>query len=285
MQEKLYDIYIIKNIINDKIYIGRSCQYEKRKERHLKELRQGIHHSFLLQEDWNNYQESSFIFYREIQNIKEDESKAIEEYLISLNYEESYNVSKNSTFGDIISYHPKKEEIIQKIKNTLKNFHSNLTIEERKLKYGNLGEKNGMYGTKHSEESKLKMSNSRKGKYSGKDNHRYGKKNSKETRQKISEANKGKQKGEKNPFYGKKHSKENKEKLSKKSKERMKLKLPSTAKKVLIEGIEYRSIGEAARHFNVKNGTIINRIKSKNEKYVNYFYVDELKNDKSDPSN
>jgi hypothetical protein len=62
-----------------------------------------------------------------------------------------------------------------------------------------IGEKNPMFGKKHSEESIRKMSEVHK-----------GIKLSEETKKKISEAMKGK----KNPFYGKKHTKETLEKLS-----------------------------------------------------------------------
>lgn len=56
-------------------------------------------------------------------------------------------------------------------------------------------------GAKHSEKSKLKMSESRKGKCTGKDHHYYGKHLSEEHRRKLSEAKKGKYLGKDSPHW------------------------------------------------------------------------------------
>lgn len=55
-----------------------------------------------------------------------------------------------------------------------------------------------------SDEQRKKISNSRKGKYAGKNHPRYGKHHSKETKKKISKSNKGKPGlcGQNNPMYG-----------------------------------------------------------------------------------
>ena len=62
-----------------------------------------------------------------------------------------------------------------------------------------------------SEETRNKMSMAN----SGSNNGMFGKKHTEKTRNKISELNKGKHIGEKNPFFGKKHTEETKEKISK----------------------------------------------------------------------
>ena len=67
-----------------------------------------------------------------------------------------------------------------------------------------------MKGKHHSEESKKKMSEAKK----GEKHPMYGKHLSEETRRKISEAEKGKLTGEKHPFYGKHHSEKTKKKIS-----------------------------------------------------------------------
>lgn len=72
-------------------------------------------------------------------------------------------------------------------------------------------EKHPMLGKHHSEESKKKMSNAKKGKPS----HNKGKPMSEETKKKLSESKKGLQSGEKNPMFGKHHSDETKQKISK----------------------------------------------------------------------
>jgi hypothetical protein len=67
---------------------------------------------------------------------------------------------------------------------------------------------------KHSEEAKRKISEAKKGKFTGEDNPLYGKTLSPEHRRKISEAKKGKFTGENNPMYGKSHSDEARRKMS-----------------------------------------------------------------------
>jgi len=51
-------------------------------------------------------------------------------------------------------------------------------------------------------------------KFSGKGNPFYGKHHSEETKEKISQSRKGKTAGEKHPMYGKKHSEESLKKIS-----------------------------------------------------------------------
>lgn len=80
----------------------------------------------------------------------------------------------------------------------------------RKVEHDSLhneGEHNSFYGKKHTEETKNRISENKK-----------GKKLSEETRRKMSEAHKG----EKNSFYGRRHSEETKKKLSEATKVLMK---------------------------------------------------------------
>ena len=58
--------------------------------------------------------------------------------------------------------------------------------------YGKTGEQHPNYGLKHTEESKKKISKSLKGKYAGEKAYWYGKERDEETKQKISETHKGK---------------------------------------------------------------------------------------------
>lgn len=64
-------VYKIKNIINGKIYIGSSKDINKRWKQHLNLLKKGIHHSYKLQEEWDQFGENCFIF--EILQIVDDE--------------------------------------------------------------------------------------------------------------------------------------------------------------------------------------------------------------------
>ena len=86
-----------------------------------------------------------------------------------------------------------------------------------------------------------------------KDHWRYGKKNSEESNRKRSITLKGKLSGSKNPMYGRCG------------------KLNPCSRSVVIDGIEYSSLKEAANIFNVNVDTIKYRIKTK----VNYSYKQE----------
>lgn len=55
-------IYIIKNSKNDRVYVGQTNDIEYRWMHHKSDLRGGIHHNRLLQEDWNIYGEDCFEF-------------------------------------------------------------------------------------------------------------------------------------------------------------------------------------------------------------------------------
>lgn len=55
-----YYFYKIKNKINNKYYIGVSINPTERYKKHLRELRNNVHHSIRLQNAWNKYKEESF---------------------------------------------------------------------------------------------------------------------------------------------------------------------------------------------------------------------------------
>ena len=55
-------IYAIRNIINNKVYIGQAVNLHKRNREHFNSLRQGKHDSIKLQRAWNKYGPDSFIF-------------------------------------------------------------------------------------------------------------------------------------------------------------------------------------------------------------------------------
>jgi group I intron endonuclease len=76
--------------------------------------------------------------------------------------------------------------------------------------------------------------------------------------------------GKNNPFYGKTHSSETKRKLS----EIRMGKKPSNVRKVKIDNIVYDSLSDASKKLGIGSSLIIHRIKSKNDKYKGYDYVD-----------
>lgn len=76
------------------------------------------------------------------------------------------------------------------------------------------GERHGMYGKKHSEESLTKMRESQSAREWGEKHPFYGKQHTDETKAKVSAAKKGKCAGMENPFYGKTHTAESLAKMA-----------------------------------------------------------------------
>lgn len=86
-------IYRIQNLKTGEFYIGSSVDFTYRKWCHLRDLRQGNHHSPILQNSWNKHGEVSFLF-AIIEEVK-DSSKLIEReqyYLDTMN--PKYNICK-----------------------------------------------------------------------------------------------------------------------------------------------------------------------------------------------
>lgn len=55
-------IYIIKNLVNNKVYVGSSINLESRKSKHFWMLRKNIHDNEYLQKSYNKYGENCFLF-------------------------------------------------------------------------------------------------------------------------------------------------------------------------------------------------------------------------------
>jgi group I intron endonuclease len=55
-------IYKIINVVNNKFYVGSAVSFSRRRARHFSELRNGRHNNGRLQNAWNKYGESAFIF-------------------------------------------------------------------------------------------------------------------------------------------------------------------------------------------------------------------------------
>jgi len=188
-------IYKIINMVNNKVYIGRSRNIEVRWRRHKSILRRDLHFNKHLQNAWNKYGEENFEFVIQ-EECQLEKLKEREEYWV--NYFKSYDKGKGYNKKEVLNgVEFYSEEIKEKMRNR------NVSIGTReKLRICNLG--------KHpSEETKKKMSESQK----GEKNHFFGKHHSEETKQKMSESH-ADVSGEKNPFYGKKHSEEFKSSMS-----------------------------------------------------------------------
>ena len=161
-----------------------------------------------------------------------------------------YNTSKIAGGGDLISYHPNKDEIVEKMKQSLVKRYGIMTPEERRKVYAS--HQNGMTGRTHTDATKRKISEINKG-----NSYAKGFKRTSEQRARLSKVA-SQRTGESNHFYGKTHSPETIKKLS----EKMKGKLPVNTKAVVIDDVIYPSSSEAARQLGVVTATILNRIKS-----------------------
>jgi group I intron endonuclease len=163
-------IYRIKNIITNKCYIGKSeLDIEGRWKAHVNALRKNKHKNNKLQNTWNKYGEENFIF-GVIEEYPPEQCNEMEIYWIA--YYDSFHNGYNNTEGGegTLGWNPSKET-----RQKMSENHADFS-----------GKKHPMYGKKHTEETKEKMSEAAK-----------GRKHSPETKQKMSEKNKG----EKNPGY------------------------------------------------------------------------------------
>lgn len=200
----MYKIYFITNNENKKQYVGiTKFSLEERFSQHIKR-------GFLLTEAIQKYGEQKFSI-----NLIEEVESAEKAYELEQYYIEQYNTKVPNGYnltdgGDGIFGWEVSEEYRQQCSERVKQLH-----KEKKV---------GMYGKKHSEETKKKMSVASKG-----NTHCLGRTLSQETKQKIREKHLGKVlseetkkkisenhydiSGKNNPMYGKKHSEESKNKM------------------------------------------------------------------------
>lgn len=237
-------VYKITNTITNISYIGSSINATSRFKQHIGDLRLNKHHNIYLQRAFNKYGESSFILEILYENV--DNYKDIEYQLINENYNKLYNVSKQAGGGDLISYHPNRELIVEKMKESLvKRFNS---PDFDKSKLSRPGEENPNWkGGISKAYCKCGTEMSVGSKTCSKCRDRY-------------EQN--------NPFYSKKHSDVTKAKISKSRAGKA-----TYSRSVTANGIVFESLNSAAKELNTSPAMIIYRIKS--DLYPTYFYNDK----------
>lgn len=174
-------IYCIENMINNKKYIGQSKNINDRWYKHKNELNRGVHDNDYLQKSWNKYGEENFRFYIleycDIDELDDKERYYIESHN-TLNRDYGYNLKSGGQ-----DYGVKASEYVgKKISESLKRAYENEDLRQQsrnnalkqwanpEIKAKILGENNGMYGKHHTEETKQKMSEKKKGKPSPKQN-------------------------------------------------------------------------------------------------------------------
>lgn len=135
MNNKICGIYSISNKINDKSYIGSSCDIIRRWRHHKQNLNKGIHHCIYLQRAWNKYSENNFVFHIE--------AKCTKDNLISLeqSFLDKAKLDRKKYYNS--TYHAGGQEpknITKKQKQDIKNYwlsnNTAATFKYAKQKYG-----------------------------------------------------------------------------------------------------------------------------------------------------
>lgn len=113
-------IYLIINKLNAKYYIGSTNNFTKRKRDHMCELNKNKHVNSKLQNAWNKYGESEFLFviFFHSEDVRKDEQLILDK----LDLRNCYNISPNSVGGDITHTfnEERRNEIYKKISDTRK---------------------------------------------------------------------------------------------------------------------------------------------------------------------
>lgn len=277
-------IYKIVNTLNGKFYLGSSKNIEKRFKKHLKDASKQRHNSIHFQRAYGKYGSNVFILeIIKILNFDISEKDLLNEeqfYLDSLtpwNDEIGYNISKYASGGDLISYHPNRDAIVEKIKIGHKNWLDSLSDEERIKRFVKYGENNPNYGNTWTEKqrehlSKLNIGKERSLSSIEKQKSTFHKRYDNNDQYKQMCSNRSK--GENNPFFGKTHSSEVREKI-RKSRKLNKNKYNNQKISIEIDGIVYSSFSEAAKAIGCAVATIRNRL-NRYLRFPNYKLIPKL---------
>ena len=160
-------IYRVTNLVNGKVYIGSAINLRRRKQEHFSMLKRNRHSNNYLQNSYNKHGIVNFNF--EVIEYVEDKTKLINIEQVHLN---NY-VDSEGLINTKLCY------------NICPTAGSNLGIKFTEEQNKRNSERNK--GRKHSEKTKIKMGNSRR----GKNNPNYNKPMTKERKEKLKKANEG----------------------------------------------------------------------------------------------
>lgn len=260
---KKIGVYTLTDTKTRQFYVGSSQDIDRRLERHVRDLRAGEHHCHALQMRWN---EGGRFKITIVPTETRQEAYTLENDIIQrfADSAQMLNVGLGVRGGDNLTRNPNREQIIRMIQKRLQAHMDKLTTLEKKILFGRVGERNGMFGRTHSVETRKQLSELHRG-----NRHALGCKRSEEHRKRLS--NIAKQRiGVLNPFYGKQHSQETKLKLA----EINKGQLPPNMRSVEVNRIVYPSLTEAGRKLDISTPLLLYRVQSSKSKYASYRYVE-----------
>lgn len=184
-----YSIYVHKNKINGKMYIGQTCQKPEKRWNNGKGYETSPKfYNAILKYGWDNFEH--IVLYT---NLSLKDANEIEQKLICFYKTNEDKFGYNITSGGHNFSHT--EETKQKIgkSNSIALKGHTWSEEQHKIISAMFtGEGNPFFGKHHTKETKIKISKNRKGKYNGKEHHMYGKSHTEETKIKISESRQSK---------------------------------------------------------------------------------------------
>ncbi len=187
----MYEIYLHRNTINGKIYVGLSKHgMLKRWKQHIFKAKQRINsnsyfHSAIIKYGPNVWEHKVLETVNSLEEAEIAEMKWIQYYASNVK-EKGYNL----TSGGNVSTGTLNEEVRKRIGAKLSRMWAcpkRRSIFSRTMKQYWSTHPNPFLGRKHSTKSKLKMSLALKGKFFGENNPYYGRKHSPEIREKMSE--------------------------------------------------------------------------------------------------
>lgn len=185
-------IYKIRNVTNQKFYVGSTTNKRERFRNHRKQLRGGRHHCPHLQAAWDKYGEECFVFevVEEVATVAD--LFAAENRWLDAHFGQPYcyNAGRSAAApmrGRTGHLHPSyQREWPQEMRSAIS--------ASVKRKYAEDPDYAPRRGKTHTNETKAAISRARVGKHAGANHYRYGKQVSTEVRAKIGDTQRGKPK-------------------------------------------------------------------------------------------
>ncbi len=121
MDKRVGGIYAIRNITNNKRYVGSTNDFRNRWRQHSQDLRKGEHNNIKLQRAWNKYGETNFVFETlEICSSENDQEMLEKEYFWSNKFDvikSGYNLETIDKAGRPVFTSKTKRKIADVVKN------------------------------------------------------------------------------------------------------------------------------------------------------------------------